>query len=154
MFSRPVDDVFPISKKYGEKGMQYHWLIDAENSLWVPKHGHHKAGHHRGTDFACPVGTLVRAICDGFIVRSRFENAVDSGIGAGLFILQLVMLPGYDSFVVKYSHLKASYVEPGQQVCRFDPIAESGASGDVLSPFLHVDLQTVRKQWAPIEFDK
>jgi len=90
---------------------------------------------------------------DGIIIRSRFENALDSTLGSGLYIFQLVMLVGYDSWCLKYSHLKASYVSVGQKVKAGEGIAESGQSGDAISPFLHVDLMNLKKQWKNILFD-
>jgi murein DD-endopeptidase MepM/ murein hydrolase activator NlpD len=92
-------------------------------------------------------------MADGLVIRSRFESALDSKEGAGLYILQLVMLPGYDSWVLKYSHLKGSHAVPGQTVRTGDPLAESGNTGAVLSPYLHVDLLNLRHRWQEIPFE-
>jgi murein DD-endopeptidase MepM/ murein hydrolase activator NlpD len=90
---------------------------------------------------------------DGMIIRSRFQNYLDSKEGAGLYVLQLVTLLGYDSWVLKYSHLKSSFVSPGQQIKRGDAIAESGMSGNCLSPYLHIDLMSLHRQWKPIPIE-
>lgn len=107
-------------------------------------------GHHRGTDYDCPRGTIVRAICDGFIIRSRLENYLDTRVGAGLYITQLVTMLGFDNHVVRYSHLKSIHVYPGQTVKKGQPIAESGNSGDIQSPILHVDMVNLKHQWMEI----
>jgi len=150
-FLAPVEA--PIKAYYGDKGRQYDWSVDPDNGFWLPIKAADGFGQHRGTDFECPPGTVVRAMADGVVVRSRFESPLNVKEGAGLYILQLVMLIGFDSWVIKYSHLKASHVTPGQRIQRGDAIAESGNSGNVLSPYLHVDLMNLRHQWQPIPFD-
>jgi len=153
VFTCPVDPQYKIQCEYAEKNKRFAWSIDPENGLWLPSRDRDGFGHHRGLDFSCPVGTIVRAMVDGIIIRSRFENALDSTLGSGLYIFQLVMLVGYDSWCLKYSHLKASYVSVGQKVKAGEGIAESGQSGDAISPFLHVDLMNLKKQWKNILFD-
>lgn len=153
MFSRPVDENFPIKAEYGEKGGRYTWSIDPENGLWLPIQYHGRGGNHRGIDFDCPIGTVVRAMCDGVIERVRFENYLDSRYGSGLYIFQRVGLRGFDSWTLRYTHLKATYVKVGQVVYQGDPMAESGNSGDVLSPYLHIDLMDLRSQYRPIPLD-
>jgi murein DD-endopeptidase MepM/ murein hydrolase activator NlpD len=153
MFSRPVDTRYPIKTYYGEKDRRYTWSIDSDNGLWLPVRDSQGFGNHRGTDFDCPPGTIVRAMADGFIIRSRYEDPLDTKIGAGLHILQLVNLPGFDSWVLKYSHLRAVYVRPGHRIARHDPIALSGNTGDALSPYLHVDLQNIQHQWRAVQLE-
>lgn len=153
MFGRPVDTLFPISATYAEKKRNYDWSIDPDNGLWIPTKDHDGFGQHRGVDFACPDGTLVRAMADGVIIRCRFESAIRMDAGAGLYVLQLVSLLGYDSWVIRYSHLKAAYVKPGQRISRFDAFAESGSSGAAAHPFLHVDLMDLRRQWRDIPWE-
>jgi len=149
-FARPVDPRYPIKAHYGDKGSQYDWSMERDTGYWLPMKGEDGLGEHRGTDFDCPIGTIVRAMSDGMILRSRFENSLDTSVGAGLYILQIVSMMGRDSWVLKYSHLKGSYVKPAQRVRRGDPIAESGMSGKCLYPTLHVDLMNLQHQWRPI----
>lgn len=150
MFLRPVDSLFPIKRHYGEKGYGFDWSIDPDLGLWVPMRQGDGQGQHRGTDFDCPRGTPIRAMSDGITLRARHESALDAGQGAGLYLLQLVVVLGYDSWVIKYSHLKAVYVKVGVRVQRGDFIAESGSSGAVESPYLHVDLMNLKRQWQAI----
>jgi len=146
VFSRPVDPAFVINRYYGEKNAKYDWSIDADNGLWLPLKHLDGMGQHRGTDFDCPHGAIVRAMCDGIIVRARHESAIEPTFGAGLYILQLVCFLGYDSWALKYAHLKAVYVKAGQKVCRNEAMAESGNG-------LHVDLMDLRAQWRPIPLE-
>lgn len=151
MFLRPVDSLFPIKRYYGERGRGFDWSMDPDIGLWVPMRHVDGQGQHRGTDFDCPRGTLVRAMADGLIMRARHESSLDAGQGAGLYILQLVSGLGFDSWVLKYTHLKAIYVQVGKRVKRGDFIAESGNSGAVDSPYLHVDLVNLKRQWQSVE---
>lgn len=153
MFSRPVDPGIAVKRYYGEKGRRYQWSIDPDNGFWIPVKNSDGFGQHRGTDFECPTGTLVRAMADGVVIRCRHENSLDPKVGAGLYILQLLNLLDYDSWILKYSHLKAVYVQPGEQVYRFQAIAESGDSGDTDSSYLHVDLMNLHRQWKAIQVE-
>lgn len=150
MFVKPVDAFFDICTPFGEKNKRYNWSIDPDNGVWIPARDRYSMGQHCGIDFACPSGTIVRAIADGFIVRSRFENSLNTAIGSGLYISQLLMMPGYDNWSVKYSHLKASFVRPGDRVKQGQPIAESGKSGEVQFSYLHIDLLDLKYQWRDI----
>lgn len=152
-FVRPVDPQFPVKTRYRERGAKYDWSVDPDNGLWIPVRDRHGFGEHCGTDFECDIGVPVRAIADGLIIRSRYENTIRQNTGAGLYITQLITLLGHDSWVLKYSHLKASHVSPGQMVKQGEPIAESGNSGNCLSPYLHVDLLNLKYQWKEIVFD-
>ena len=153
LFIKPVDTLSPIKVDYGEPGTKYTWSIDLDTGFWIPIKGPDGLGHHNGIDFDCPVGSVVRSMSDGFILRSKFENHLDTTEGSGLYILQLVILPGFDSWVLKYTHLKSSFVSPGQSVKRGEAIAESGFSGNSLSSYLHVDLMNLSHQWRPIPLD-
>jgi murein DD-endopeptidase MepM/ murein hydrolase activator NlpD len=153
VFSRPVDALYPIKTYYGEKGRRYQWSIDEDTGLWRPAQRPDGFGQHRGTDFACPSGTIVWAMADGMVIRARFENPLDYNVGAGLYILQLVVMPGFDSHVLRYTHLKAVHVEVGQRIYRHTPIAESGNSGAADGEYLHVDLMDLKYRWLAIPLD-
>lgn len=152
-FTRPVDTLYPIGTQFGDKSKRYTWSIDPDNNLWIPCKDKEGNGHHNGIDFSCPSGTTIRAICDGMIIRSRFEDSMDHRKGAGLYITQLANTFGYDNWSIKYSHLKASYVGVGEYVKEGQPIAESGKSGNVLYSYLHVDLLDLYYQWKKIPFE-
>lgn len=150
MFSPPVDPRYPATSYFTEKHRRHDWSIDPDNGIWIPVKGLGGFGEHRGVDFSCPVGTVVHAMSDGIVIRSRYESSVDAHVGAGLYVLQLVSLPGFDSWVLKYAHLKSVCVIPGQRIQKYETIGESGETGDVASPYLHTDLMDLRRQWKPI----
>jgi murein DD-endopeptidase MepM/ murein hydrolase activator NlpD len=152
MFARPVDRQFPVRRYFGDTGSEYSWSMDPDTGYWVPIQYHGK-GQHTGTDFSCVKGTVVRAMSDGMVIKVGHENRLDHKVGAGLHIVQLVNLMGYDSWLLKYSHLKAAYVSTGQMVSKYDPIAESGDSGAVSEPYLHVDMMDLKHQYKAIQFE-
>ena len=126
--------------------------MEPDTGYWLPiqRDG---LGQHRGVDFDCPKGTIVRAIADGVIFSVKHESSLDFKMGSGLRILQLVNMLGHDSWIIKYSHLKAAYVIVGQMVKRFEPMAESGDSGNADHPFLHVDMMDLKQQYRAIQFE-
>lgn len=149
-FIRPVDTLFDIATPFRERSRKYTWSIDPDNGVWVPMQDHEGMGEHHGIDFSCPSGTPVRAVCDGIILKSRFENAIDTSVGAGLHIMQLVKMLGYDCWAIRYSHLKSSFVTPGDNVKQGQSLGESGKSGDASYSYLHIDLMNLHYQWKDI----
>ena len=82
---------------------------------------------HNGTDFTCPVGSLVVAPAPGRVVRvsSEFNRG-------GL----KVVLDHGDGLMTTSNHLLEALVRVGDTVRRGDPVARSGASGiDMLTAF-------------------
>lgn len=152
-FSRPVDDAYPIWRRFGEWAPTFDHHMDPDTGFWLPIQNALGLGQHRGTDFDCPQGSIVRAMCDGMIVDARTAQPTASSHASGLYILQLALNPGFDSWKIRYSHLKAIYVTRGQRVRRYDAIAESGNSGRAVRPMLHVDLQNLRHQFREIPFE-
>lgn len=153
-FARPVDDRFPVCANFMDWGDHYVYKIDPETRLWIPKGSDPGVkGQHVGVDFDCFPGTIVSAMSDGIIARSRYESAIYHDRGAGLYVLQLVQMAGYDAWWLKYTHLRRVFVEPGDEVKRGQAIGETGSSGSCDKPILHVDLQNTHKQFSPIAWD-
>lgn len=150
MFSPPVDPRYPCTSFFTEEHPRHEWSIDPDTGIWIPIKGINGEGQHKGIDFSCPIGTIVHAMSDGIIAFSKHEDSKNKNIGDGLFVMQIVLLEGYDSWILKYSHLKSVCVETGQHVDRYSVIGESGASGAASYPYLHVDLMDLRRQWRPI----
>lgn len=93
---------------------------------------------HRGTDFACPVGTPIVAAAPGRVVGLPFH--LDHGG------LKVVMDHG-DGLVTTYSHLARARVEVGRFVRRGEVVGLSGASGiefvlffPWVAPHLHLNV--------------
>lgn len=91
------------------------------------------SGMHQGVDFACPVGTQILAPCDGKVVK--VGNAWGPAFGNHQVLLQTAF--GY----LLFAHCSAYSVAVGQQVTKGQPIAKSGAEGNVTGPHLHMELQ-------------
>jgi murein DD-endopeptidase len=152
-FYRPVGLDVPILAHFAEWGPRWEYKIDPDNGLWTPKSTQLRSmGQHRGVDFDCAIGTIVHAMADGMVVKSRYESSVDDRQGAGLYLVQIVEMYGYDAWWIRYSHLRIVYVELGERIKRGQPLGESGESGEIERPLLHVDLadRGVPAQYHPI----
>ncbi|MGJ8526643.1 hypothetical protein LMG33818_002399 [Halomonadaceae bacterium LMG 33818] len=90
----------------------------------------HVVAPHNGTDFAMPVGTVIKAPSDG-IVKS-VTNAPNSG--------QFLVITHEDNITTKYLHLSKALVKQGQQVKMGTPVALSGDTGRVTGPHLHYEV--------------
>ena len=143
---RPVK--FPIGSDYGVAGK--HWLWHLEEGKWVrgQKDG---IGNHRGVDFLTPVGSEVRAVWDGFIMKEGFENFDNHEVGFGLRIIQQM---GYNGniYLVYYGHLSKTFEGINKRVKAGDVIALSGNTGRSSGPHLHVEVRDLNQISQPIKF--
>lgn len=89
------------------------------------------ANRHTGQDFAVPLGTPVRAVGAGRVVR------VSCG---GAFGVQLV-LRHPDGYCTQYAHLSAVAVGRGETVGAGQVIARSGSTGNSSGPHLHFEVR-------------
>jgi murein DD-endopeptidase MepM/ murein hydrolase activator NlpD len=80
-----------------------------------------------GIDFACAVGTEVRAWAAGRVIRSRWSD----GGGRSLWILHDNAIRTY------YAHLSSVSALEGETVAVGQKIAESGNTGHTTGPHLH-----------------
>src|SRR5207244_6492256 len=87
---------------------------------------------HKGTDYAAAMGTPVRAIGDGVIVRAGWGN----GYG------KVLELRHRNGFVTRYGHLSrfASGIHPGTRVTIGQTIAFVGSTGLSTGPHLHFEV--------------
>jgi murein DD-endopeptidase MepM/ murein hydrolase activator NlpD len=110
--------------------------FNARGPHWEPR-GPDGKGQHKGLDFACPIGTPVRAIAGGTV------REVTISVRSGLF----VWIEHRDGWHSSYHHLAESLVKPGQAVIQGDTICRSGNSGsNTTGAHLHV---TVRDPAGP-----
>jgi murein DD-endopeptidase MepM/ murein hydrolase activator NlpD len=154
IFKRPVPAEYPITCAYGAErdvGSEYH--INLESGLWV--HGRLPNGkvQHKGTDWGCPIGTMVLSPCRGMITRSGWENPDNPKQGFGMRVRMLIMEKGYDSWEMVFAHLSQIYAWPGQPVRAGDRIGLSGNTGSTTGPHLHTELIDLRKQYRDIPFE-
>jgi murein DD-endopeptidase MepM/ murein hydrolase activator NlpD len=87
---------------------------------------------HRGTDYAASLGTPVRAIGDGVVLRAGWGN----GYG------NLLEIRHRNGFVSRYGHLRgfASGVHAGSRVTIGQTVAYVGATGLATGPHLHFEV--------------
>ncbi|SOD76227.1 Murein DD-endopeptidase MepM and murein hydrolase activator NlpD, contain LysM domain [Streptomyces sp. 1222.2] len=113
------------------------------SSAWVPPVGTYElsAGYgsggerwvsqHTGQDFAVPIGTPVRAVGAGRVVK------VSCG---GAFGIQIVVEHA-DGYYTQYAHLAAVTVDQGERVTAGQWIGQSGTTGNSTGPHLHFEVR-------------
>jgi len=147
---RPVGGEFHISNPYGAWERFSNFYL--ANGMWV--HGQlNGQGQHKGTDFACPEGTIVYAMMDGLAMVCGFENPSNTHQGFGLRVRQQIVTESGIAMTLVYGHLSRIDLRPGQQIVKGDKIGLSGNSGHTSGPHLHVELVDGRNQYHPLEFE-
>jgi murein DD-endopeptidase MepM/ murein hydrolase activator NlpD len=107
-----------------------------------------ESGLHKGTDYACPVGTPVRAAGPGVVVATwpAPGTPVPGRRGAyyqGWGVLGAAVLVDHGGGVwTIYGHLSRIDVRRGQRVGAGEVIALSGATGQATGPHLHFEVVT------------
>ncbi|MEV0978768.1 peptidoglycan DD-metalloendopeptidase family protein [Streptomyces sp. NPDC049915] len=120
------------------------WVAPVETyqlSAGFGSDGSHWAHRHTGQDFAVPIGTPVRAVGAGRVVR------VACG---GAFGIEIVLQhPG--GYYTQYGHLAAVGVDAGQQVLAGQWIGQSGTSGNSTGPHLHFEVRITPDMGAALD---
>lgn len=101
---------------------------------------------HKAIDYACPIGTPVRAVADGVIVRQGTYSS------SGEYYLMLRVRRGATWQVIAfYTHLKARSFRyrTGTAVKKGAIIAYSGNTGRSTGPHLHFELRRGRRWQSP-----
>ncbi|MEG3629863.1 M23 family metallopeptidase [Streptomyces poriticola] len=93
--------------------------------------GERWANRHTGQDFAVPVGTPVRAVGAGRVVK------VACG---GPFGIEVV-LQHAGGYYTQYAHLASAAVDQGDRVGPGEWIGQSGSSGNSTGPHLHFEVR-------------
>lgn len=90
------------------------------------------AGYHTGIDYGCRVGTRIKSIADGKVLK------VFSSKAYGLVVVVRSKHEGklYRNY---YCHLSKSLVKRGQKVKQDETIALSGNTGNSTGPHLHLE---------------
>lgn len=107
----PVE-TYELSASYGSGGAR-----------WVNR--------HTGQDFAVPIGTPVRAVGTGTVVK------VSCG---GAFGVEIVIRHA-GGYYTQYAHLAAVAVDQGDRVAPGQWIGQSGTSGNSTGPHLHFEVR-------------
>ncbi|WP_406726587.1 M23 family metallopeptidase [Streptomyces sp. GD-15H] len=117
----PVE-TYVLSASYGSGG-----------ALW--------ANRHTGQDFAVPIGTPVRSVGAGRVVK------VSCG---GAFGIEIVVqhAGGYHT---QYAHLAAVAVDQGDRVSPGQWIGQSGTSGNSTGPHLHFEVRVTPEMGSAVD---
>lgn len=97
---------------------------------------------HKGVDWACPVGTAVKASCAGTVVSAGWA----SGYG------YCVKINHADGRQTRYAHLSKILVSVGQKVSQGDKIALSGNTGRSTGPHVHFEILINGSQVNPLSY--
>ncbi|CAM5407593.1 M23 family metallopeptidase [Streptomyces griseomycini] len=117
----PVE-TYALSASYGSGG-----------AMW--------ANRHTGQDFAVPIGTPVRAVGAGTVVK------VSCG---GAFGIEIV-LEHADGYHTQYAHLAAVAVDQGDRVSPGQWIGQSGTSGNSTGPHLHFEVRVTPETGSAVD---
>ncbi|MFF5448827.1 M23 family metallopeptidase [Streptomyces sp. NPDC012888] len=116
-WKKPVSG-YTLTATYGKAG-----------SMWVRKHS--------GQDFAVPVGTPVKAVGSGTVVK-----AGPNGAGDGPAYGNAVVIKHDNDTYSQYAHLSKIQVKVGTKVAAGKQIALSGNTGNSSGPHLHFEIRT------------
>ncbi|MER6158479.1 M23 family metallopeptidase [Streptomyces sp. NPDC001868] len=115
-------------------GLTGAWVAPAEKyelSAGYGSGGQRWAGRHTGQDFAVPIGTPVRAVGEGRVVK------VSCG---GAFGIEIVVEHA-DGYYTQYAHLAAVTVDQGERVAAGQWIGQAGTTGNSTGPHLHFEVR-------------
>jgi len=124
---------YPISAKFG----------DDRTDLAAKLNLKHKT--HRGIDFACPVGTEIKAYLDGIVQLAGQEESFGTRIWIYSDIPEKIKAVRHG-----YMHLTDIQVLIGHKVKQGDIIGHSGATGKTTGPHLHFEILRNGVQISPL----
>ncbi|MFF5156084.1 M23 family metallopeptidase [Streptomyces sp. NPDC000348] len=99
------------------------------------------ANRHTGQDLAVPIGTPVRAVGSGRVVK------VSCG---GAFGIEIVLRHA-DGYYTQYAHLAAVAVDQGDRVSPGQWIGQSGTSGNSTGPHLHFEVRVTPEMGSAVD---
>lgn len=127
---------FPFDKPMPRISSPYGWRIHPIEKT---------RKHHNGVDYACAIGTPVKAIEDGVVIfagpsRLKFPNGEPAGGG---FIVKIRHKVNGEFITSAYMHLRKGSitVKKGDRVLEGRTIALSGNTGESTGPHLHFEIQ-------------
>lgn len=88
----------------------------------------HVVKMHNGIDIPAPMGTPIKAVADGRVIVSCYEDDSDGNV---------VKIRHSDGSISSYSHCSSLNVEPGAFVQKGQLIAKIGSTGKSTGPHLH-----------------
>ncbi|GAB3675274.1 M23 family metallopeptidase [Streptomyces sparsus] len=121
-FAKPLAASYPVSAAYGIPG---DWL----------------AGRHTGIDFAVPSGVPVTSVGPGTVEVARTYG--DYG--------KAVMVAMDDGHFVLFAHLSELAVKEGAKVRGGTRLGDTGATGRVTGPHLHLEVRSTRDYGSDVD---
>jgi murein DD-endopeptidase MepM/ murein hydrolase activator NlpD len=97
---------------------------------------------HEGVDWACSVGTAVKASCNGTVISAGWSN----GYG------YCVTIQHSNGMQTRYGHLSKILVSSGDKVSQGDKIALSGNTGRSTGPHVHFEIIVNGSQVNPLNY--
>lgn len=99
------------------------------------------ANRHTGQDFAVPIGTPVRAVGDGRVVK------VSCG---GAFGMEVVVRHA-DGYYTQYAHLASVAVDQDERVDTGQWIGQTGTTGNSTGPHLHFEVRVTPEMGSAVD---
>ncbi|TDT28580.1 peptidase M23-like protein [Streptomyces sp. BK208] len=127
-----------------DAGVGASWVAPVETyelSASFGSGGSRWANRHTGQDFAVPVGTPVRSVGTGRVLK------VTCG---GAFGIQLVVQHA-DGYYTQYAHLAAVAVDQGDRVEAGQWIGQSGSTGNSTGPHLHFEVRVTPETGSAVD---
>ena len=125
-FSDPFDKSYRVSSGYDLK------RTHPVTNITTP---------HLGTDYATPVGTPVRSIADGIVLKSRYNR----------FAGNYINIRHTNGSVSRYLHLSQRNVHVGEKISRGQVIGKTGNTGRTTGPHLHLELHI---NGIPVDYER
>ncbi|WP_457559027.1 S-layer homology domain-containing protein [Candidatus Harpocratesius sp.] len=132
-----------------QKGMEWSSSNKKQRNSYitfpVPNLGNYKldgtenSGSHPGIDIKAPIGTPIRAIANGIIVKTG--NQV-TGFGKFISIVHTDVGNSKITLYSNYAHLSEILIKDGQKVEKGQIIGKVGNTGMATAPHLHFQLDT------------
>ncbi|MGX1368860.1 murein DD-endopeptidase MepM/ murein hydrolase activator NlpD [Streptomyces canus] len=116
-------------------------VVGYELSAGFGSGGARWASRHTGQDFAVPIGTPVRAVGAGRVVK------VSCG---GAFGIEIV-IEHTDGYYTQYAHLADVTVDQGAGVAPGQWIGQSGTSGNSTGPHLHFEVRVTAEAGSAVD---
>ncbi|HHX8659762.1 TPA: peptidoglycan DD-metalloendopeptidase family protein [Vibrio diabolicus] len=125
-FSDPFDKSYRVSSGYDLK------RTHPVTNITTP---------HLGTDYATPVGTTIRSIADGIVLKSRYNR----------FAGNYINIRHTNGSVSRYLHLSQRHVHVGEKISRGQVIGKTGNTGRTTGPHLHLELHI---NGIPVDYER
>lgn len=128
------------------------WPVDAPcNQRFATNKASYQPDGHTGMDFACPIGTPIRAAAAGTVLYADWaqglgwpnpyyinpdftpNDGVDQSAG-------IVVVIDHGPFVTVYAHLNQTGLNPGDKVALGETIGQVGTTGFSSGPHLHFEV--------------